>query len=224
MIIEHYFKDIKNIKVIDATIDYKLYVSIDLSTENTDLLDLDLTNANLFETFVENHLEANQAKVAYGGYIEKRNLYKRSVVFQQPETDARNIHLGLDLWIKAGTAVLAALDGKIHSFQNNHLLGDYGPTIILDHQIEGLIFYTLYGHLSLESLNHLKIGQLVKQAETIAFLGKPPINGDYAPHLHFQIIKDLEEKFGDYPGVCAEKDVSYYKHNCPHPNLLLKIY
>ena len=224
MIIEHYFKDIKNIKVIDATIDYKLYVSIDLSTENTDLLDLDLTNANLFETFVENHLEANQAKVAYGGYIEKRNLYKRSVVFQQPETDARNIHLGLDLWIKAGTAVLAALDGKIHSFQNNHLLGDYGPTIILDHQIEGLIFYTLYGHLSLESLNHLKIGQLVKQAETIAFLGKPPINGDYAPHLHFQIIKDLEGKFGDYPGVCAEKDVSYYKHNCPDPNLLLKIY
>jgi murein DD-endopeptidase MepM/ murein hydrolase activator NlpD len=224
MTLEHYFKDIKNIKVIDATIDYNLYVAIDLSTENTDKLHLDLTNAHLFETFIENHLEANQAKVAYGGYIEKRNLYKRSVVFQQPETDARNIHLGLDLWIKAGTAVLAALDGKIHSFQNNHLLGDYGPTIILEHQIEGLIFYTLYGHLSLESLNHIKIGQLVKQSETIAFLGKPPINGDYAPHLHFQIIKDLEGKFGDYPGVCAAKDVSYYKHNCPDPNLLLKIY
>jgi murein DD-endopeptidase MepM/ murein hydrolase activator NlpD len=224
MTLEHYFKDIKNIKVIDATIDYNLYVAIDLSTENTDKLHLDLTNAHLFETFIENHLEANQAKIAYGGYIEKRNLYKRSVVFQQPETDARNIHLGLDLWIKAGTAVLAALDGKIHSFQNNHLLGDYGPTIILEHQIEGLIFYTLYGHLSLESLNHIKIGQLVKQSETIAFLGKPPINGDYAPHLHFQIIKDLEGKFGDYPGVCAAKDVSYYKHNCPDPNLLLKIY
>ena len=224
MTLEHYFKDIKNIKVIDATIDYNLYVAIDLSTENTDKLHLDLTNAHLFETFIENHLEANQAKIAYGGYIEKRNLYKRSVVFQQPETDARNIHLGLDLWIKADTAVLAALDGKIHSFQNNHLLGDYGPTIILEHQIEGLIFYTLYGHLSLESLNHIKIGQLVKQSETIAFLGKPPINGDYAPHLHFQIIKDLEGKFGDYPGVCAAKDVSYYKHNCPDPNLLLKIY
>jgi hypothetical protein len=31
---------------------------------------------------------------------------------------------------KAGTPILSALDGKIHSFISMQVLGDYGPTII----------------------------------------------------------------------------------------------
>lgn len=213
----------KNIYVIDAGIDYKDYVTFNLSAKHTDQLDLDLTDAEKFEEFVENHLEKNNAKVAFGGYLEKRNLYKRSETFNSQNTEERNIHIGLDLWIKAGTSVLSALDGKIHSFQNNISLGDYGPTIILEHEIEGVIFYTLYGHLSLESLNGKREGQLVKKGEKIAELGKPPINGDYAPHLHFQIIKNIENKKGDYPGVCSLKEIDFYKENCPDPNVLLKI-
>ena len=212
-----------NIKVIDENIDYKNYISIDLSATNTDQLNLDVTDTAIFEQFVEDHLAENNAEVAFGGYLEKRNLYRRSENFKNENTDERNIHIGLDLWIKAGTSVLSALDGKIHSFQNNTLHGDYGPTIILEHQIEDCTFYTLYGHLSLESLNGKQEGQLEKKGEKIAELGKPPINGDYAPHLHFQIIRDLQNKKGDYPGVCSLKDLEFYKENCPDPNLLLKI-
>jgi murein DD-endopeptidase MepM/ murein hydrolase activator NlpD len=212
-----------NIKVIDSTIDYKNYVAIDLSATNTDKMDLDVTDAEIFEEFVENHLSQNNAKVAFGGYLEVRNLYRRSENFKDNLTDERNIHIGLDLWIKAGTSVLSALDGKIHSFQNNIEFGDYGPTIIIEHEIDGCTFYTLYGHLSLESLDGKSEGQLVKKGEKIAELGKPPINGDYAPHLHFQIIKDIQNKKGDYPGVCSEKEREFYQENCPDPNLLLKI-
>ena len=68
----------KDIYVIDATIDYKDYVAFDLSAKHTDELDLDLTDAKKFEDFVENHLSENKSKVAFGGYLEKRNLYKRS--------------------------------------------------------------------------------------------------------------------------------------------------
>ncbi|MBA5246092.1 peptidoglycan DD-metalloendopeptidase family protein [Marnyiella aurantia] len=211
------------VKVIDASIDYKDYVAFDLSAQHTDELKLDLTDAGKFEEFVENHLSANRAKVAFGGYLEKRNLYKRSSNFNDENSEERNIHIGLDLWIKAGTAVLSALDGKIHSLQNNTFLGDYGPTVIVEHEIEGITFYTLYGHLSLESLNGKKVGQLVKKGEKIAELGKPPVNGDYAPHLHFQIIKNIENKKGDYPGVCSICELDYYSENCPDPNLLLKI-
>jgi murein DD-endopeptidase MepM/ murein hydrolase activator NlpD len=150
-------------------------------------------------------------------------LHLKNTVFNDNQSDERNIHIGLDLWIKAGTKVLAALDGQIHSFQNNTALGDYGPTLILKHQIENFTFYTLYGHLSLESLNNKKVGAIVKKGETIASLGSPPINGDYAPHLHFQIIIDLENKTGDYFGVCSKKDLHFYAKNCPDPNLLLKI-
>ena len=70
------------------------------------------------------------------------------------------MHIGLDLWIKAGTPVLSALDGKVHSFDFNAGFGDYGPTIILEHQLEDQTFYTLYGHLSLDSLDGLKIGKV----------------------------------------------------------------
>ena len=77
--------------------------------------------------------------------------------------------------------------------------------------------------MSLESIKNLKIGQLVSKGEQIATLGEATVNGDYASHLHFQVIHDLEGKSGDYPGVCNEKNLSFYKQNCPDPNLLLKI-
>ena len=106
-----------NIKVIDSTINYKNYVAIDLSATNTDKMDLDVTNAEIFEEFVENHLAENNAKVAFGGYLEKRNLYRRSENFKDNISEERNIHIGLDLWIKAGTSVLSALDGKFTAFK-----------------------------------------------------------------------------------------------------------
>ncbi|HJR99896.1 MAG TPA: peptidoglycan DD-metalloendopeptidase family protein [Flavobacterium sp.] len=221
--LETILQEQKNVKVIDSSIDYKDYVALDLSVAQTDQLNLNLTNANVFEDFIEAHLSNHNAKVAFGGYQEIRNLYRRSMVFKNEVTDERNIHIGLDLWIKAGTPVLAALDGEIHSFQNNTALGDYGPTIILKHTINGIIFHTLYGHLSLDSLKDKKEGQLVKKGESIATLGAPPINGDYAPHLHFQIIEDMQDKKGDYPGVSSKKDLDFYIKNCPNPNLLLKI-
>ncbi|MBF8456411.1 peptidoglycan DD-metalloendopeptidase family protein [Kaistella sp. G5-32] len=221
--LEEILQNQENVYVIDSTIDYKDYVAFNLSASHTDELDLNLTDSEKFEEFVENHLVKNKAKVAFGGYLEQRNLYKRSTTFNDHNTEERNIHIGLDLWIKAGTSVLSALNGKIHSFQNNNSLGDYGPTIILEHEIEGVVFYTLYGHLSLESLEGKVEGQVVEKGQKIAELGKPPINGDYAPHLHLQIIKNIEDKKGDYPGVCSSKELDFYKENCPDPNLLLKI-
>lgn len=221
--LEKVLKEQKNVKVINAAIDFQDYVTLDLSANHTDQLDLNLTDAVVFEAFIENHLSENNAKVAFGGYLETRNLYGRSEVFKNEITDERNIHIGLDLWIKAGTPVLTALDGKVHSFQNNTALGDYGPAIILEHTIENITFYTLYGHLSLESLNGKAIGQIVKKGNQIATLGAPPINGDYAPHLHFQIIKDMHGKKGDYPGVCSKNEIDFFTKNCPNPNFLLKI-
>ena len=217
------FQNIQNVKVIDSDIDYSEYSAIDLSSNNSELEKIDLTNAAAFEDYIENYLSKNKAKIAFGGYQEIRNLYQRSTVFKNNTSDERNIHIGLDLWIKAGTKVLAALDGQLHSFQNNTALGDYGPTLILEHKIGSYTFYTLYGHLSLDSLKDKKIGDKVKKGAMIATLGNPPINGDYAPHLHFQIIIDMENKKGDYPGVCSINDLNFYSENCPNPNLLLKI-
>ncbi|HSD08006.1 peptidoglycan DD-metalloendopeptidase family protein [Flavobacterium sp.] len=221
--LETLFLDLKNIKVIDSTIPYSQYFSLDLSDSNTELKQLNQSNAIEFEAYIEFYLKKNKATVAYGGYNENRSLYKRSTFFNDLNSDERNIHIGIDLWIKAETPVLAALDGKVHSFQDNNNLGDYGPTIILEHQLENHTFYTLYGHLTRESISSLKVGDFFAKGQQLASLGDASVNGDYAPHLHFQIIKNIEDNLGDYPGVCSKNKLAYYLDNCPDPNLLLKI-
>lgn len=222
--LESFFSRFDNIKVIDDSIPYSKYTPIDLSISNTDLSKMDMENFKIFEVYIENHLQKNEAKVAFGGYNEVRDLYKSSKLFNDDKNDERNIHIGMDLWIKAGTSILAALDGTVHGFDFNAGKGNYGPTIILKHSLENQLFYTLYGHLSVESIENIEIGNIVKKGEKIATLGDAAVNGGYAPHLHFQIIKDIRDYTGDYPGVCSKKDLNYYLENCPDPNLLLKIY
>lgn len=214
----------KDVFVLDVNILHTSYIPIDLSISNTPLSQKQLKTASDYELYLEEYLKQNKGAVAFGGYMEYRNLYQRSTIFNDNVTEERNIHIGLDLWIAAGTKVLAALDGHVHSFQNNNNLGDYGPTILLQHVLKNHSFYTLYGHLSLESIAPLKIGQKVTKSQPIATLGTSLVNGDYAPHLHFQIIKELGNFQGDYPGVCSSNNVAYYRENCPDPKLLLNLH
>lgn len=200
-------------------------LDIDLSAEDLCLLDLSETNAELARVnvsdaselgnYVEFVKKRNQAKVAYGGYLEKRLIYQRSTYFKAedaPEKE-RNIHLGIDLWAPVGTAVLAPSDGIIHSFQNNTNHGDYGPCIIVQHAE----VFTLFGHLSLESLKEVEKGMRIEKGSVLGYLGDQEVNGDYPPHLHFQIIYDLQGMQGDYPGVCNALELAFYKENCPNP-------
>lgn len=161
------FRSIESAKVIAPKIDYIDYIQLDLSVSNLELHNHKLENASDYEIFIQKYLDKNKGKIAFGGYIETRNLYKRSTVFKNEITAERNIHIGLDLWINEAASVHAALDGKIHSFQNNIALGDYGPTIILEHEIDGFVFHTLYGHLSEASLTDKKLAKQLQKAHKL---------------------------------------------------------
>ncbi len=217
-----FLKSINPNSLFDSSITSNDYISLDLSIHNIQLKDVNVSSSDELECFIWNRIKTYKAKVAYGGYLEQRGIYQRSTYFNQanPETE-RNIHLGLDLWIEADTPIYAPLNGAIHSFKNNSNYGDYGPAIILKHTINATTFYTLYGHLSLASLEQLEVGAEVRQGQQIATLGTATVNGDYPPHLHFQIIKDMQNKRGDYPGVSNQLDLEFYKDNCPDPELLL---
>ncbi|MBC8757248.1 peptidoglycan DD-metalloendopeptidase family protein [Kordia sp. YSTF-M3] len=214
----------QSLYVLDAEIQKSAYVALDLSVTNEMLQTVDVSSSEKLGIYVDNHIKAHDAKVAFGGYLETRGIYRRSDYFNDtnPETE-RNIHLGLDLWIAAETPIYTPLDGEVHSFQNNTNFGDYGPTIILKHTVDGFEFYTLYGHLSLTSISTIQIGEKFEKGAQIATLGDACVNGDYPPHLHFQIIKDMQGYTGDYAGVASKKDVEFYKENCPDPNLLLRL-
>ena len=208
--------------ILDSAIPLTKYSPIDLSDCNEAIEGIDITNHLVCQKYIDLVLANNKAHVAFGGYLEKRSLYADKTGFNKTG-EPRNIHLGLDFWSKEGTAVLAPLDGRVHSFKNNNTHGDYGPTIVLEHAMDNLKFFTLYGHLSLDSLDEIYEGKKIEKGQVLGRLGSPKINVGYAPHLHFQIIRDLENNYGDYPGVCSEDKLDFYRKNCPDPNLLLKI-
>lgn len=201
-------------------LDTENVIELDFSKKNKKLAEIDFKDEASFCHYVENELSTNQAIAGIGGYGEHRIIYSQSQMFDGKE--ARSVHLGLDIWTKAGTPIFAPIDGKIHSFQINAASGDYGPTIILQHKLDGITFFTLYGHLSTSSLNGLEVDQPIAKGQQIAKLGEYHENVHWPPHLHFQIIKDLEGKEGDYPGVAAPSDAAKYLANCPNPFLLIR--
>ncbi len=131
--------------------------------------------------------------------------------------------LGIDLWTAAGTPVYAPWDATVHSWRDNEGFGDYGPTIILKHTIADQSFFTLYGHLSRSSLTTLTVGQTIGKNERVGEIGPYPENGDWPPHLHFQVITDLQGWVGDFPGVVAPSRQDYYAKICLDPALLINI-
>ncbi|HMO63057.1 MAG TPA: peptidoglycan DD-metalloendopeptidase family protein [Ferruginibacter sp.] len=201
----------------------KLY-HFDFTAANTELTEALIADTTLFEKYISSKLN-NSYKYGIGGYNEERILYKRSSHFNATanNTEPRTIHLGIDIWGRAGTAVYAPIGGMVHSTGFNNNFGDYGATIVLLHQLDGISFYTLYGHVSLPDIAALNEGAYISRGQQFASFGPPAENGNWPPHLHFQVIIDMQEKKGDYPGVCTKTEREKYLANCPDPNLILQM-
>ena len=194
---------------------------LNFTSSNNELSAGTVADTNLFGEYIDNTLKKAGARYGIGGYRENRTLYRRSELFAGEEP--RTLHLGIDIWGPAGTNVYAALGGMVHSFAYNEHFGDYGATIILLHQLETVAFHTLYGHLALADISKLSEGQYITRGEVIGHFGKPSENGNWPPHLHFQVIDDIQLMNGDYPGVCKLSESEWYLKNCPDPDLVLNM-
>ena len=163
----------------------------------------------------------NAKSCLWGGYLEKRACYQSPLFLDQSEP--RNYHLGIDFWVEANTPIYAPLQAKVVGLANNNSLLDYGPTLILAHQwMDNQFFYTLYGHLSTQSLDLWKIGDQVAPGACIGYAGTIHENGCWAEHVHFQIIMDMLSFQNDFPGVCSFSDLEYFEGICPDPMFLVK--
>ncbi len=187
---------------------------------------LDLGNNENFESIqpfqklVDRLLDDHGADIGIGGYGEVRPIYTTDAYKVEGNSGAqwRTVHLGIDIWTLAGTPVYALQDGKVHSVRNNVGERDYGPTIILEHLVsEKLTFFSLYGHLSVQSLQGITPGMPVKKGQLIATVGPPPENGNWPPHLHFQLMLDMLGMEGDYPGVGFPEERDIWLSICPDP-------
>ena len=179
------------------------------------------------------HMESAGAAAGIGRYDEARQVYTAGQFAldcdEMPER--RTIHLGMDVFLPAGSPVFAPMNGKIHSFRNNTRPLDYGPCVILEHTTEDAddtagssrTFYTLYGHLSVESLTGRYEGQEIEKGERFATLGDPAVNGGWPPHLHFQVVTDMLGNKGDFPGVGGPGLREVWLSLSPDPNVILGV-
>ena len=163
-------------------------------------------------------------KVIAGGYLEPRSVYDSSSYDKIGNSgdESRTIHLGIDFWLPAQTPVHALFDGVVIMAVNDMGDKEYGGLIVLKHTFNDLVFFTLYGHLSVESALNRKSGEFIKKGDLIAFLGNYPENGNWATHLHFQIMLTIFDFKVDFPGVAYYNQINVWKSVCPDPNLLFK--
>jgi murein DD-endopeptidase MepM/ murein hydrolase activator NlpD len=94
--------------------------------------------------------------------------------------------------------------------------------VILQHSYQGNHFYTLYGHLTEQSVHQFQPGATIQGGVVVGAFGNPAENGGWPPHLHFQCMLSMENWVGDYPGVCKWSERDYYLQNCPDPAVLLR--
>lgn len=153
---------------------------------------------------------------AFGRWAEPRELYSNENFATDGSEETRTIHLGIDVFCGAGTPVHAPVDGMIEFANNNAGELDYGPMLIVRHDGENGL-RTLYGHLSLDTLDLVHEGQSVTAGEMIASVGAPPSNGNWPPHLHFQVIRDLLGLGTDFPGVALKSEQDYWLDLSPSP-------
>ncbi|RFZ82800.1 peptidase M23 [Mucilaginibacter terrenus] len=208
-------------RVVDFNSATDKLLPLDLTAANSELTAELLADTKAFGRWIDQKLAAAEARYAIGGYMEHRTIYSRSAHFNTAD-EPRRLHLGIDIWGNAGTPVYAPIDGVVHSFADNNNFGDYGPTIILQHNVNGLTLFSLYGHLSRKSLEGPYEGKAVKADEQIATLGADDENGQWPPHLHFQLMLDNGGMRGDYPGVGKYSQKEMYVQNIPDPRLLLR--
>lgn len=151
-----------------------------------------------------------------GRYDEKRQGLYTEELFK----GERNLHIGIDLGGPVGSPIHAFYDGEVFLFADNQQAGDYGPTLITKHQIDGTSLYALFGHLSRSSLQQKFEGQKIKRGEIIGYLGHPSENGGWPPHVHFQLSYKEPSK-ADMPGTVCDEQREEALRCYPDPRIVL---
>jgi 4-aminobutyrate aminotransferase-like enzyme/Ser/Thr protein kinase RdoA (MazF antagonist) len=141
-------------------------------------------------------------ELGIGPWGEERPVYSSDAFRSVFVPDQRRaLHLGLDLFAPAGSNVRTPLDATVMDLFETDLPLDYGHAVLLRHEPDGLVFYSLWGHLSAQTVRDLKVGERLKAGDVIGQLGGPHENGNWQPHVHIQLITYQPDHAGDVIGA-----------------------
>ena len=150
-----------------------------------------------------------------GRYDEDRAIYTSELF-----TGGRSVHVGLDIGAPAGTEVLCPYKGALFLQGRNEAEGDYGPTVVTQHQLGDVDLWVLYGHLSLESLELHQPGDELAAGDVLGWMGAPEVNGGWPPHVHVQLSRVRPER-PDLPGAVRPDERPEALIRYPDPRLIL---
>ena len=200
--------------------------NLDLSVSSTWLgHQKDFDDLEFFQFKIDKLQKQYPKKILSGGYLEPRTVYDSPSYDKigNHGRESRTVHLGLDFWLPAKTPLHALFDGEVTIAVDDAGDKEYGGLVVLKHRSDSFDFYTLYGHLTVASVTEKEVGQIIKKGQCIGYLGNPSENGNWVPHLHFQIMLSLLGHKTDFPGVAYYNQIAVWKSICPDPNQFFKL-
>ena len=165
----------------------------DFPTQNRALLD---GRPEDFFMYVERDFEGQKSRPWEGGEFG----FVRGPRRDGGEVVCTTFHEGIDIRpLRRDAAgnplddVSASADGVVVHASNAPGASNYGRYVVIEHQIEGCPFYTLYAHLASIAVSP---GQKIRQGETLGRMGFSGAGIDRPrAHLHFEVGMMLSRDF-----------------------------
>ncbi|MBO6893090.1 MAG: aminotransferase class III-fold pyridoxal phosphate-dependent enzyme [Roseibium sp.] len=197
-------------------------VTYDFSSRSPDAAELATFDGLEFDAYCERAIQEAGADFGLGVYGEDRTVYKSDAFEMGSASIRRSVHLGIDIFNPDFEPVHAPISGRVAFFHDDNVDNGFGPTVLLEHETDdGVVFWTLYGHLSRRSCAKLEIGQTVEAGEAFAEFGQRSENGAWPPHLHFQIVTDHLGLEARMHGVGVRAQWPVWRDISPDPSVVL---
>lgn len=129
-------------------------------------------------------LYVSQFPIKGGKFIEDYPYYKGSSTY----------HGGRDISAAIGTEVVAAFSGTIVESRKHW---SYGVNVVVETEINGKTYRTIYAHLQEENQIQWDIGDKVNAGDVIGYVGMT--GNTTGPHLHFEMR--------EYPYIQVDNNV-----------------
>ncbi len=211
-------KDEEIFPVIGKCLAKQKPVIVSLSDKNKEVLDMNMVkDMEILYHYMEGKLKNSGSKWSLSEYMGERKW------MIEPFTSTkgnRNVHIGIDIGLEKGAKLYAPLDAEVVNSEYEDGLGNYGGLVVLKHNIRGVIFYSLYGHLDKALLP--EVGAKFKKGEKFAAVGEFRNHNNGFYHTHMQILtQEAYDNGWVNKGYCKKEDIQKVKKLCPNPMHLL---
>ncbi len=156
----------------------------DFSSNNPKTLEYNTSDFDTFNQMVFDELKQSSLTWGIGKYLEERKNMLRD--YPNIIEEQRYYHLGLDIIVPFNTPMFTPLDAEVYTTGKETKIGNYGGFIMLKHEVNGVVFYSFYGHLKTPHLVH--VGDKISAGQEFARIGKESDSGGWFCHTHLQIL------------------------------------